>query len=322
VNQTLRAITRIITNLFVLWVTLAAGLAFIWPEGFRWLAPYINLGLGAVMFGMGVTLTSSDFRRVIKTPYAVAVGVIAQFLIMPLIAAVLAKVLELPPPVAAGLILVGSCPGGTASNVMVYLARGDVALSVTLTSVSTMFSVIATPALMQWLAGQYLPVDAVAMLWSILMIIILPVGAGLAFHRIAGPRVKQVVDAMPILSVAVIVILVACVVALSRSQIASSGGMTVVAVMLHNGLGLAVGYGIAKLAGLDPVRRRAISLEVGMQNAGLAVVLAVTHFAGQPLVSLPAAIFGVWASISGPALASYWSSRLVNTNAATAVSSA
>lgn len=320
-NQKLRAIARLITSLFALWVALAAGLAFCWPQGFRWLAPYINLGLGAVMFGMGVTFTPSDFERVIKTPYAVAVGVMAQFLAMPLIAAFLAKVLELPPAVAAGLILVGSCPGGTASNVMVYLANGDVALSVTLTSVSTMFSVIATPLLMQWLAGQYLPVDAVAMLWSILIIIILPVSAGLAFHRIAGTRMDGVKAVMPILSVVVIVILVACVVSLSRSEIASSGGTTMAAVILHNGLGLAVGYGIAKLAGLGPVRQRAVALEVGMQNAALAVVLAVTHFAGQPLVSLPAAIFGVWANISGPALASYWSSREIAAKATSAVPS-
>jgi BASS family bile acid:Na+ symporter len=309
-NQRLRHIADVATHLFVVWVLLAAGAAFVWPQGFRWFAGYSNIGLGVIMFGMGATLKPSDFKRVADKPYAVGVGVLAQFIIMPVIAVILAKILRLPAPLAAGLILVGSCPGGTASNVLAYLARGDVALSVTLTSVSTVCSVVATPYLMQWLAGQYLPVDTAALLRSILMVIIIPVGAGMVVNRLAEMHVARVVDAMPILSVVVIVIIVACVVALSQPRIVESGGITVLAVMLHNGLGLAAGYGLARLMRLDVVRCRTIAIEVGMQNSGLGAALAVTHFAGNPLVGLPPAIFSVWHNLSGPALASYWSHRM------------
>lgn len=301
----MKRIATIVTGYFVVWVVLASAAAFLWPVAFAWFAPWIVPALGVVMFGMGITLTVADFKRVAETPRAVFIGTLAQFLIMPLGAAAIAKVLRLPAPIAAGLILVGSCPGGTASNVMTYLAKGDVALSVTLTSVSTIASVVATPYLMQWLGGQYVPVNAADLLLTILKVILLPVIAGLAVGRIVKQKVEEV---LPVISVVFIVMIVACVVALSRDKLFESGAVAFLAVAMHNSLGLALGYGLARIAGLDAVRCRTIAIEVGMQNSGLGVALAKKHFA-DALVALPAAIFSVWHNISGPALASYWSRK-------------
>jgi BASS family bile acid:Na+ symporter len=313
----LRHITDWATKLFVVWVLAAAVAAMVWPSGFRWFAPYIVPALGVIMFGMGITLTPADFKRVAEQPYAVGVGVAAQFVVMPLWAALLAKMLGLPAALAAGLILVGSCPGGTASNVMVYLARGDVALSVTMTSCSTIASVVATPYLMLWLAGEYVPVDATALLRSILMIVIIPVLGGLAVRQFLGARIRKFDAALPIVSVAFIVMIVACIVALAKDNLLKSGPLIFAMVALHNGCGLALGYGLARLAGLDAVRCRTISIEVGMQNSGLGVALASKHFA-DAIVALPAAIFSVWHNITGPALAGYWSRKPPQEHARTA----
>ncbi len=253
-----------------------------------------------------MTLTPADFQRVARQPVAVLIGVGAQYLVMPLVALAVARALQLPADLAAGLILVGCCPGGTASNVMTYLARGDVALSVSLTTVSTLAAVLATPWLMQVLGGQYVPVDAAALMRSILLVVILPVLAGLLVHRYGGAAVETAIEVMPALAVCFIVLIVGCVVGLTRSKLVDSGWAALLAVMLHNLLGLAIGYGLARAARLDRIRARTIAIEVGMQNSGLGVVLALQHFAARPLVALPAAIFSVWHNISGPALAGYW----------------
>jgi len=305
----LRKAGRAATDLFVVWVIGAAALAFFWPGGFRWFRRFIDVGLGLVMFGMGLTLTPDDFRRVAAAPFAVAVGVLAQFSIMPLAAVVTAAWLSLPAPLAAGLILVGCCPGGTASNVITFLARGDVALSVTLTCVSTVCSVVATPYLTKMLAGRYLPVDAAALLRTILAVVILPVAGGLIARHRSGPRLAAVSEVLPLVSVVFIAEIVGCVVALARDRIAEAGGTALLAVVLHNGFGLALGYACAKLAHLDGRRCRTIAIEVGMQNSGLGAMLAVTHFGGDPLVALPSALFSVWHNVSGPAVASYWARR-------------
>jgi BASS family bile acid:Na+ symporter len=302
----MKRLAGLVTNLFVVWVLAGAAVALLWPSWFVWFRPYINIGLGVVMFGMGLTLTGSDFRRVVEKPFPVLVGVAAQFLVMPLAGAFVAWAMRLPAPLAAGVILVGSCPGGTASNVMTYLARGDVALSVTLTSVSTLCSVVMTPLLVKWLAGQYVPVDAMAMLMTIMWVIILPVAGGVLAHRLAGQLVEKVVGFLPVLSVAFIVLIVACVVALSKPKLMSSGPSVFLAVVLHNGLGLTVGYALAWLARLDPVRCRTVAIEVGMQNSGLGVSLATSHFK-DALVALPSAFFSVWHNVTGPALAGWWS---------------
>ena len=295
-----------VVRFFVVWVLLAAGAALVWPAGFRWLQPLIIPGLGVIMFGMGTALTPADFKRVAEQPYPVAVGLLAQFLIMPLMAAAIAKLFELPPAIAAGLILVGSCPGGTASNVMTYLAKGDVALSVTMTSCSTIVSIVATPYLMLWLAGTYVSVHPSELLLSILTVVIFPVAAGLIVRQFLGDRMRQLDALLPLVSVALIVLIVACIVALSRDQLLDSGTLAFVTVAAHNSSGLVLGYAMAKLAGLDAVRCRTIAIEVGMQNSGLGVALAHKHFA-DVLVALPAAIFSVVQNITGPALAHFWS---------------
>jgi BASS family bile acid:Na+ symporter len=297
-----------IVRFFVAWVALAAVTALIWPAAFIWFQPLIVPGLGAVMFGMGITLTPADFKRVAKQPYAVGVGLVAQFLIMPFAAAGIAKLFGLPPAIAAGLVLVGSCPGGTASNVMTYLAKGDVALSVTMTSCSTIAAVVATPYLTLWLAGEYVPVHPLELLMSILTIVIFPVLAGLIVRRFLADRVRKIEVVLPVLSVVFIVLIVACIVALSKAQLLQSGALVFVTVTAHNATGLALGYGMAKLAGLDAVRCRTIAIEVGMQNSGLGVALARKHFA-DVLVALPAAIFSVIQNITGPALANYWARK-------------
>jgi BASS family bile acid:Na+ symporter len=295
-----------VVRFFVLWVILAAGAALIWPAGFTWFQPLIIPGLGVIMFGMGTALTLADFKRVAEQPYPVAVGLVAQFVIMPVLAAAIAKFLELPPAIAAGLILVGSCPGGTASNVITYLAKGDVALSVTMTSCSTIVSVLATPYLMLWLAGTYVFVYPPELLLSILTVVIFPVAAGLIVRQFLVTRVRQFEAVLPLVSVALIVLVVACIVALSRDQLLDTGALVFFTVAAHNSSGLLLGYGMAKLAGLDAVRCRTIAIEVGMQNSGLGVALARKHFA-DVLVALPAAIFSVVQNITGPAVANFWS---------------
>jgi BASS family bile acid:Na+ symporter len=301
-------VAGLVTRLFVLWVAVAALAALVWPAGFTWFQPLIVPGLGLIMFGMGMALTPADFKRVAGQPYAVGVGLLAQFLIMPLAAAGIAKIFGLPPAIAAGLILVGACPGGTASNVITYLAKGDVALSVTMTSCSTIASVAATPYLMLWLAGAYVPVHPAELLQSILAIVIVPVTAGLVARQFLGARAGRFEALLPIVSVIFIVMIVACIVALSRKQLAESGLLVFASVAAHNGSGLLLGYGMAKIAGLDAVRCRTIAIEVGMQNSGLGVALARKHFADL-LVALPAAIFSVWQNVSSPALASYWARK-------------
>jgi bile acid:Na+ symporter, BASS family len=300
-----------VTQAFVAWVALAAVAALIWPGGFTWFQPLIVPGLGLIMFGMGTTLTPADFKRAAGQPYAVGVGLAAQFFIMPLAAAGISKVFDLPPALAAGLILVGSCPGGTASNVMTFLAKGDVALSVTMTSCSTIVAVGATPYLMSWLAGQYVPVHPLELLKSILTIVIVPVIAGLIARQIFAERARKIEAALPILSVVFIVLIVACIVALSKDQLLESGALVFATVAMHNCGGLLLGYAMAKVAGLDAVRCRTIAIEVGMQNSGLGVALARQHFA-DVLVALPAAIFSVLQNITGPALANFWSRSTLN----------
>ena len=307
VNRSAESVVRFV----VLWVFLAAVAALFWPAGFTWFQPLIIPGLGVIMFGMGTALTPADFKRVAEEPYPVAVGLVAQFLIMPFMAAAIAKLFELPPAIAAGLILVGSCPGGTASNVMTYLAKGDVALSVTMTSCSTIASVVATPYLMLWLAGTYVSVHPQELLLSILTVVIFPVAAGLIVRQFLGDRVRQFDALLPVVSVALIVMVVACIVALSREQLLDTAALVFVTVAAHNSSGLVLGYAMAKLAGLDAVRCRTIAIEVGMQNSGLGVALARKHFA-DVLVALPAAIFSVVQNITGPAVANFWSRNRPN----------
>lgn len=307
-GRLVNTIAKIVTNLFALWVVLFSAAALRWPQAFLWFQPWIIPALGLIMFGMGVTLTPADFRRVVDQPRAVAVGLGAQYLIMPVWGWAVGRLLSLPAPLAAGVILVGCCPGGTASNVMTYLAGGDVALSVTLTALSTLLAVLATPYLTALLAGTLVPVNAQELLWSVAQVILLPVVAGLLARKIVGDRITRFTAWLPVGSVVFIVMIIACVVALTRDRLLTSGLPALLAVMLHNSGGLAFGYLAARAAGLDTVRARTIAIEVGMQNSGLGVALARKHFA-DALVALPAALFSICHNLSGSALASYWARR-------------
>ncbi|MFC4355227.1 bile acid:sodium symporter family protein [Chryseomicrobium palamuruense] len=290
---------------FAIWVIAAALLAFFVPEVFSVFGGYITILLGIVMFGMGLTLKPVDFKIVAKRPVPVILGVTAQFVVMPLGAFAIAYLLQLPAELAAGLVLLGSVPGGTASNVMVYLAKGNLALSVAMTSLSTLLAPIATPLLLLLLAGQWLPVDAMAMFTSIVQVIILPIVLGFVIQRIAPKAVEASLSVIPLISVTAILIIVGVVTGANGPNVVSAGWMVFVAVFLHNGFGLLLGYLIAMAFGLNEDDRRAISLEVGMQNSGLGVALATAHFS--PLAALPSVWGAIWHNISGPILATIWS---------------
>ncbi|MFC0471478.1 bile acid:sodium symporter family protein [Halalkalibacter kiskunsagensis] len=298
-------LSQFVSKYFAVFVICISVLAFLSPETFTWIAPHITLLLGIIMFGMGLTLKLSDFTIVAKKPVPVVIGVIAQFVIMPLVAFGLAHALNLPPELAAGLVLVGACPGGTASNVMVYLAKGDVPVSVAMTSISTLLAPLLTPFILLMLAGQWLPVDASAMFVSIIKVIIIPIAIGIIIRKLLPTVVDKGTTVLPLISIVAILAIVSAVVGANKGNIASTGLLLFVAVMLHNLFGLFLGYVTAKLVGLDEAKRRAISIEVGMQNSGLGASLATVHFS--PLAALPSALFSVWHNISGPALVTLWS---------------
>lgn len=298
---------RVAVTIFPLLILGGGAIALIMPTAFTGLAPAINPLLGVIMFGMGLTLTPPDFAVIAKRPVPVVIGVVAQYLVMPLLGLLVASVLGLPAALAAGVILVGCCPGGTASNVVSYLAKGDVALSVAMTTVSTLMAPVLTPLLTLWLAGQYLPVDAGSMAWSIVQIVLIPVALGLAARLLLPGLVAKALPVLPWISVVAITLVVMAVVGLSAEAIFSAGLLVFLAVVLHNGLGYAVGYGAARLFKLPVRARRTTSVEVGMQNSGLAAGLARTHMT--PEAALPAAIFSVWHNVSGALLAAYWRRR-------------
>lgn len=299
--KSLSSLSRFVGNTFAAWVVLFAVLGFLLPDLFRQLTPWIVTLLGIIMFGMGLTISGRDFAEVLRRPVNVGVGVASQFLIMPLLAVALTMIIPMSPEVAAGVILVGCCPGGTSSNVMTYLAKGDVALSVACTSVTTLMAPIVTPFLMLMLASEYLPVDAWAMFQSIVKVVLFPLALGFAAQKLLPAFVRAAVPALPLVSVTGIVLIVAAVVGASKGAIVQSGLMIFAVVVLHNMLGYLIGFIAARLAGLDLAARKAIAIETGMQNSGLAAALATAYFS--PLTAVPAAIFSVWHNISGALVA-------------------
>lgn len=303
----LAAASTFVGRWFAVIVLAAGAVALTAPDFVASAAPAIPWLLSLIMLGMGLTLRPADFAVVVRRPWPLLLGVAAQYLVMPLLAYALAKLLGLSPELAAGLVLVGAAPGGTASNVMVFLARGDTALSVAMTSVSTLLAPLLTPLLVLWLAGEFLPVAPAELFTSILQIVLVPVLLGIALRAAVPAAVERVLPALPLVSVAGITAVVAIVVAASSDTLLSVGAVVVVAVVLHNGLGLALGYAIARSCRLDVSARRAVSIEVGMQNSGLAAALATVHFS--PAAALPAAIFSVWHNVSGSIVASYWARR-------------
>ncbi|WP_344701497.1 bile acid:sodium symporter family protein [Salinicoccus jeotgali] len=298
-------VSQFVGNTFGIWVILFAVLAFIMPGGFTWITPYIKLLLGIIMFGMGMTLSLSDFKRVLKAPGKIFIIVLAQYTIMPLLALGLAVLFRLPPEIAVGVILVGCTPGGTSSNVMTFLAKGNTALSVTATAVSTVLAPILTPALTLLLASAWLPVSFMELFISIVQIVLVPIALGLAVRVMLGGRVESYIPVLPLVSVIGIVGVVAAVVANNTEAIVQSGLLIFGVVMLHNVLGYIIGFGLAKALRFDLADQKAASIEVGMQNSGLAAALAAAHFS--LLSAVPAALFSVWHNISGSVVATWMS---------------
>ena len=292
---------RIAVTVFPLLILAAALVGFLAPETAKTLLPQVNLFLGIIMFGMGLTLTLPDFALVAKRPLPVLLGVVAQYAIMPLLGLAVALLLRLPPELAAGVILVGSAPGGTSSNVISYLARADTALSVAMTSVSTLLAPLLTPLLTLWLAGQYMVVDGAAMAASIVTIVLLPVLGGLVVRLLLHRLVDRLLPALPWVSVVFIALVVAAVVGNSAATVLSAGALVLAAVVLHNGLGYALGYGVARALRVPVRSARTVSIEVGMQNSGLAAGLAAQYIS--PAAALPGAVFSLWHNLSGAVLA-------------------
>ena len=303
----LQKIGKFAGNTFAIWVLVAAALAIWIPDYFTWIGSYITLLLGIVMFGMGMTLKVDDFKLIVKYPKGVIIGIIAQFVIMPLLAFALAKIFNLAPEIAVGVILVGCCPGGTSSNVMTFLAKGNTALSVTITSCTTLLAPFMTPALIYLLASEWLPVSFMAMFMSVVKVVLVPIILGIIAQLLFKPLVAKSVDILPTVSVVAIVAIVAAVVSGSRDKILETGLIIFAIVILHNGLGYLFGFLVAKLFKLTYDDQKAVSIEVGMQNSGLGAQLAMAHF--DPVAAVPSAIFSFWHNISGPILATFWGAK-------------
>ena len=306
--KSLEKLSAFISKYMAIFVIAIAAIALFEPWTFKWAAPKVTILLGVVMFGMGMTLRISDFKLVFQRPRDVFIGALAQFTIMPALAWLLAKGFGLPPELAAGVILVGTCPGGTSSNVMTYLARGDVALSVSMTMTTTILAPIVTPLLTWWLAGEWVEISLSAMMLSIVQVVILPIVLGIIINTFFEASVQKVVTLLPLISVTAIVLIVGGVVSVSSQRIMETGLLIMLVVMCHNLLGYGIGFLLAKLLHMNIAKAKAISIEVGMQNSGLATSLAMLHFGAT--AAIPGAIFSVWHNISGSLAANYLASRM------------
>jgi len=281
-------------------VIVIAGIALVHPPALRWIkTSWVNTLLGIVMFGMGLTLKLSDFKVVFTRPKEMVLGFCSQFLFMPFIAFLLTKIFNLPVELAVGVVLVGTCPGGTSSNVMTYLSHGDVALSVGMTSLSTLAAPFLTPLLTLLYVGQRVDVNVANMFISIVKVIVIPIALGFLVTKLLRGITEKLTKILPLVSVIAILMIVASVVAANAPKIMSSGLLIVLVVVLHNVLGYGAGFGISKVFGLPRYKCTTVAIEVGMQNSGLATSLALTHFASMPLAAIPGAVFSVWHNISG-----------------------
>ncbi len=294
-------------TLFPLWAVLASILAYIQPGAFSGFGAAIIPLLSGIMFFMGLTLKIEDFKRVLIAPKPVAIGVTLQFLLMPLLAFLISRIMNLPEQIAAGLILVGCVAGGTASNVICYLARANLALSISMTMTSTLLGVLLTPMLCWLYISESIDVDYLPILVSILKMVILPVLSGVALNHFFHAEVNRVEPLLPTLSIVAILFIIAVVVALNQQTLVQVGPAIFVAVALHNGLGMIGAYALSRALRQSVVDSRTIAIEVGMQNSGLGVALALKYFT--PLAALPGALFSIWHNVVGSVLASYWKEK-------------
>lgn len=279
-------------------------IAYFSPQYFSWMTSYTTIFLAIAMFGMGTSIDTRDFKKIIKNPKEVLIGSLAQFTIMPLLAWLLAITFHVNKDIALGIILVGSCPGGTASNVITHIAGGDVSMSVSMTILSTLLAPIVTPALVYLLAGRWVDVSIIAMFKSVVKVILLPVLLGISIKKINPTAVSKSKDVFPLISSLAIILIISGIIGANADKIAQSGLIVLVIVAIHNALGLLGGLRVAKLAKMDYDKATALAIEVGMQNSGLAIQLASVNFALNPLATLPGAIFSIWHNIAGSIFAS------------------
>ena len=302
------ALTRFMGGIIIAFSALA-----LWqPWIFSWVAPHISAMLGIIMLGMGMTLHWQDFSHVLRHPRDLGLGLVVQFGCMPLLAFGLCHVFALPPELAMGMILVGTAPGGTASNVLTFIARGDVAFSVAMTAAATLVSLLLTPPLTWLLGGVWVPVDMGGLFWSIVKIVLVPVLLGLLLHHFQRGLVDRLMPFLPLASALVITLVIAGIIAVNARNILSAGPAIFAAVIAHNGLGLAVGWFAACRLRFSPPRRRALAIEIGTQNSGLATALALAHFT--PAAAIAGALVSGWQNISGALLSNFWATRPVTSD--------
>ncbi len=295
-------------------VILISLFAFLSPSMFEWATTYTSLLLGFAMFGMGMTINANDFKNILRHPKDVFIGCLAQFLVMPLISYLLAVTFNLSTPIAIGVILVGCCPGGTASNIITHIAGGDTTLSVSMTVVSTLLCPILTPLWIYLLAGQWVDVSILSMITSVVKVVLVPIILGIIINYKMKNKKEYLSSVMPLISVVSVLLLIAGIVATNKEQLLICGSTVFIIIILHNVIGMILGFTIAKLFKMDLPKSTAVCVEVGMQNSGLAVSLALSNFATQPLCAVPGAIFSIWHNISGGILASIMKKRSEDNN--------
>lgn len=305
--KTLEKISDFFGKYMALIVLVVAALALFVPDSCLWIqTSWVNYLLMIVMFGMGLTLKLEDFKLVFTRPKEIILGCVAQFTVMPLLAWILGTVFRLDPALMAGVVLVGTCPGGTSSNVITYLSKGDVALSVGMTSVNTLLAPFLTPAITYLLLRTTVTVDPMSMFMSIIKVVIVPIVLGFIINKLFGKFTQKLVTVLPSVSVVAICLIVAAVVSHNAEKIMSTGVIVFAVVILHNLLGYACGFGIGKALHMEPAKTKALSVEIGMQNSGLATSLAGTAFPDLAMATVPGAIFSVWHNISGAILANIY----------------
>lgn len=305
--KTLEKISDFFGKYMAFIVLIVAALALFAPGTCLWVqTSWVNYLLMIVMFGMGLTLKLEDFKLVFTRPKDILIGCVAQFTVMPLLAFALGKIFGLDAALLAGVILVGTCPGGTSSNVITYLSKGDVALSVGMTSVNTLLAPLLTPAITYLLLRTTVTVDPVSMFLSIIKVVIIPIALGFIINKLFGKVTQKLVKVLPTISVIAICLIVAAVVSHNSEKIMTTGLVVFAVVILHNLLGYACGFGIGRLLHMSVPKTKAISIEIGMQNSGLATSLAGTAFPDLAMATVPGAIFSVWHNISGAILANVY----------------
>ena len=297
-------ISEKVTQNIGLIIVIFSVVAYFVPDYFSWMTNYTTIFLALAMFGMGTSIDSDSFKEILKNPKDVFIGSLAQFTIMPLIAWVLAIAFNVNKDIALGIILVGSCPGGTASNVITHIAGGNVSMSVSMTILSTLLAPIVTPFLVYLLAGRWVEVSIFAMFKSVVTVILIPVLMGIFAKKLSPEKMEKSKSIFPLISSLAIILIISGIIGANSEKIAKSGLIVLLIVMIHNALGLLLGLGVSKLFKMDYDKQTALSIEVGMQNSGLAIQLATANFALNPLATLPGAIFSIWHNISGSIFAS------------------